>query len=443
MLLALPLVTVAVDCFALFIVGAQKPYLGARVYGGPTEGAKVISLRVAAVERLQESEAPLRPRAVRLTATFNKGQRFDWQGRLDEQGMAHVTLRSPDPVSGQLRLDVALADGAALPLASGRIKLEGREWLRYAKSQGGWLRGRQTGDLRVMVAAGRGAFAVPFADPVLLRVSDERGAVAGAELGLQGEGLVVERPASKATLRSDALGHALGSLRPLEHAVALHVTARAPDGRSGTWYATLPVIPGAFHAQLEDGKLRIESPIRRDVAYVAILSPEAELSNSAVPLTPDARGGAYALLQLPPLDDRPHWAVVSSEAELNSPSAVGWPLAPSVDTAEPLRTWTVPEALLLDGLIRGYALDQRRKLRARLLAGVFTAAAAGLLVVLLVLTVRRSEADLAAHLREASDGAAVQTEQIQRSTGLALLAAALCMVLGLASVALIAMYRIQ
>ena len=54
------------------------------------------------------------------------------------------------------------------------------------------------------------------------------------------------------------------------------------------------------------------------------------------------------------------------------------------------------------------------------------------------------EADhLGKDLREANEGGDVQTEGIQRRIGWSLLVAALCMVLGFASVALIAMYRIQ
>jgi hypothetical protein len=441
-LYVLPLVTVAVVCFALFVVGRPRAYAGARIYGGPTDDLRRISLRVEAVERLAELEGPIASRPLSVELQLSTGRALSWSGGVDGLGIAHVTLPLESPASGPLRVNVTFADQPALPLATGELELSHREWSKAAKQRGGWLDGRRSGRLVVDVAAGRGAMAVPFAAPVLIRVRDSRGPLAHAELSLAGEGLSIERPPPGASLRSDALGRAEALVRPLEHVVALRVSARLPNGEDGDWYATLPIVPGALHARLARGELWIESPIAREVAYFALTDRQTRLYGGSVRLQPDGHGGAAGSVKIPALGTAPLWAVVSSEAALDSPSAVGWPLEDVRATQEPRKTWTVPDRMLFDGLVQGHARDTERKARARLLAGGFSAGAAVLMALLLLASVRMADADIATRLRELEQLPEFGVK-VLLPRGWALLVAAVCIALGCAVVALVAMQRIQ
>jgi hypothetical protein len=441
-ILGLPLLTVVVICFALLVVAAPRPYPGARLYGGPTD-AQHLSFRVEAVERLRELEEPIAHRSVRLDAVFPDGQKRTWTGQLDGLGMAHVAFPVPARHANPLHVTVAFADGPARVLAIGRVALASRDWLRDVKTQGGWLRGLQTGQLRVDVAAGRGVFAVPFADPLLVRVRDERGQAVRADLHLEGEGISIEQPRGLALLHSDERGLAQTRIRPLEHAVALRVIAESKAGTRGDWYAVLPILPGALHAEVDAGRLRIESPVVRDVAYFALINEQGRLASGSVRLRADGRGGASGVVPLPPVVSAPCWAIVSSEADLDSPSAIGWSIVAKGTDLEPLFTRTVADRLLLDGVVQNWGSDRQRKLWARLLAGGFALLAAALLVALVILRVRAADVDIEERLHDLVQEPTSSAALRARHSRWALLVAVLCILMGFAGVALLAMHRIH
>jgi hypothetical protein len=440
-LYALPLVTVGVVCFALYVVAAPRPYPGARVYGGATLGVEQVSFRVEVVERLEELEAPLVARPIRVEAELGAGPPAVWRGRLDALGMAHPYFRVRAPSTRPARIRVTFDDSAQPALADGQVALDAPSWTKQARELGGWLNGRRSGSLHIDVAAAEGVFAIPFAGPVMLRVTRGEQPVPGVALHVEGDGLVVVRPRAGQTETTDDGGRALAAVSPLEHVASLRVVAEARSGERGTWYATLPILPGALHASLEQNRLRVASPIARDVAFFMLSDGRARLLSGSVPLAPDGRGGAVGSVDLPIARTRPLWAIVSSEAPLNSPGAVGWPLA--ADAAhEPPHTWTVADALLLDGLMQGFAHDQRRKAHARQLAGGFSAGAALLIVLLLIGRVQSEDARLATHLAALLPDDAASQQLVRPRKAWALAVAAVCIALGFMVVALVAMYRI-
>jgi hypothetical protein len=439
-LYALPLVTVGVVCFALFVVAAPHPYPGARLYGGATLGVAHVSFRVEAVERLEELEAPLVARPIRVEADFGEERPAVWRGHLDALGMAHPSFRLERPSARPAHVRVAFDDSSALPLAEGRVALDGATWAKQARELGGWLNGRRSGALHLEVAAGQGVFAIPFEGPVLLRALSNGQPLEGVTLHVEGDGLRVSRPALGQTVRTDRNGHAHATVSPREHVASLRVMGEGPNGERGTWQATLPVLPGALHASLAGNELRVASPIARDVAFFMLTDRSARLLGGSVRLTPDGRGGALGKVSVPRFDASALWAIVSSEADLNSPGTVGWPLRSSA-AGEPLRTWTVADALLLDGLVQSFTEDQQRKARARLLAGGFSAGAAFLIILLMIGRVQSEDMTLAAHLAEALPEVA-QKDLLRPRRAWALAVAAVCITLGFMVIALVVMYRI-
>jgi hypothetical protein len=440
-LFALPVVAVLVIGFALFGVGAPRPYSGVRVFGGPTEAATVLSWRVAVVERFGEVEQPAAGQKLELELQLADGRKAQWVGEVDALGMCAPRVLFGTPgVGGRLAVSArAVSHAGSESLGSGRVELRIDAWQKRAARVGGWSTGSAKGDLAIRVALARGVLAVPFAEKLLIEVRDARGAVRGAALDLEPEGLDLVGAAAK--LVTDQQGRAETSVAAREHNVALRVRAKATDGRSGEWYAMLYVVPGALSADLVQDELRILSPIQRDDAFYALIDENGRLAGGPVKLEPDGRGGAVALLDLPPLPSGPIWAVVSGEPELDSGSTVGWPLRPK-GPGEPLATLTIPDQLLLDTLPQGFARDAERRKYARWLAGVFTALSVALAYALLASRARAAQAALEAHLARAGAGLEGVERAAGRGLGLWLVIAALCLALGFTIVALVAIYRI-
>jgi hypothetical protein len=442
-LFSLPMVAVLVIAFALFGVGAPRPYSGVRVFGGPTEGATVLSLRAAVVERFGEVEQPSAGHELELAVALSDGRKAHWRGKVDALGMCapRVELGAP-AVSGPIAVSArAIANTASEPLGGGRIELGIASWRERARRTGGYSSGSLKGELAIRVALSRGALAVPFAEALLIEVRDARGPLADASLELDPEGLELGPGAAKRALTTDPQGRAEIQVAPREHNVSLRVRATAPDGRAGEWYSMLLVVPGALSADLVQGKLRIVSPIQRDVAFYSLINENGRLAGGPVQLEPDGRGGAVALLEPPPLPPGPLWAVVSGEPELDTASTVGWPLEPK-RLGEPRETLTIPDRLLLDTLPQGFARDAERRKYARWLAGAFTALSVALAYALLSSRARAAQAALEAHLARAGADLEGVERAANRGLGLWLLIAALCLGLGFTIVALVAIYRI-
>jgi hypothetical protein len=437
-LLSLPFLTVAVVCFAIFFVGDPRPYVGARVYGGPTEGATHLALRVQVLERMSDLERSNAVGPIGVELAIGDGRRAVKAAGTDEAGMASVNFDlEPKPISGPVELTVS-RPGRNGVLAHGFAELAPAEWLRSLHQLGGWLPGKKKGALIIRVALGHGTCAVPFSDPLVIDVRDAKGPVAGAKIALDADGLKLT--GDNATGEN---GRALLSVAPKDSVASLTVRATAPDGATGEWYAMIPVAVGALHARVAGNELVVESAVTLDRAFWALESEREKLSGGIVTLEPDGRGGARGSVEIGALPSPPVWGVVSREPELDSASTVGWPIAQSDAGGEPGVARAVPDRLLLDGLIAGERAEAARRAEAKLLAFGFSALAAVLAIVLLVLESRRSAERLARHLRSAgADASEIRAMSPRAARLLGLGVALICVAMGFAVVALIAMYRV-
>lgn len=430
-LYSLPLVTVLVIAFALFVVGAPRPYVGARVYGGPTEAASRLSLRLALVERFVEVEQPARVGEVEVRASLTDGRTASARVTPDEMGAASVSLDLGAPIRGPVSLSVTGSPGL---LAKGEVAFGATEWLARKRERGGWLEGQKRGALGIRVAPGRGAFAVPFSEPLLIEVAGPP----GAKVVVESDGADVTSPAKP----TDASGRTGVSLAPRDHIVSVTVKASNDLGETGEWTGFVPVAVGALRATREDRTLRVECAVEREVAYFALISESERLAGGAVALSPNLRGGSVGVVPLPPLPKGRLWAVVSGEPELDTASTVGWPLDATSGPldAEPPLARAVPDRLHLDGLGLGFAADAARRQKAKNLAVGFTLLAVLLAAALLVREGRRSARELDEHLRASgADGGGQHESAASRWLGLAV--AILCVAMGFAVVLLVAMYR--
>ena len=435
LLISLPLITVVVVAVALIVVAAPRPYVGARVYGGPVQGADQVALRIEAVLRLGHAEEPFRNRRIELIARRGDWS-TSWTGRVDAQGNATPRLTLAGPRDQPLAVQIQEVDPPRRILANGKLELSSADWARRGRGRMQLVKGRAKGVLQIAVSAGRGVFAVPFVDPLHVEVRAAGRPLEDVLVEFEPNGLSL----SKTQAKSDSKGQVRLKLRPLEHATSLKVIARAPDGRTGTWFGNIPVAPGALHALRQGSRLRLASPVQRERAYYAVIRRDARLAGGSVALTEDGRGGSVGELTLPALPKGELWCVVSSEVDLAAPSTVGWPCG---DAPPPQPTFAVADQLLLNGLIYSFRDESARRDKARYVATGFGAAAALLTALLLWLTVRRARAQLNRHLRAAgSDGETIQRVVEGRAWGIWLVIAVFSVLLGFAVVSLTALARL-
>src|SRR3954463_9571611 len=124
--LALPLLTALVVSYALLVAGAPRRLLGARVYGGPSEGASVISLRVESVEREGERETGVWNGPLSAHARTSGGPDVVVAVEQAARGVADFEMRFASPVHAPIEFE--LSDAAGAPLASGHFELDVTRW---------------------------------------------------------------------------------------------------------------------------------------------------------------------------------------------------------------------------------------------------------------------------------------------------------------------------
>jgi hypothetical protein len=392
--LAVPVVTVLVVAYALFVGGAPRKILGERIYGGPTEGVTELSLRVESVARDGERESPGWDGPITVSGEANGVDLLTTSTALGAAGVTDVPLRFAKPVAGPVRLYSRAPNGE---LARGEISLSVERWAARARRRGGWIRGRDTNGngLVISIAAERGAFVVGAADPLLIRVERAGIPVPNAELTLKADGARLEAPQQ---LRSDARGRARVSFEAIDLNPTLRVEARTDDGQSGLIDSGVPVVAGGLHGIATPSGIRVDSAIPRTQAFFSVVTDHARLAGGVLALTPHGHGGSFAQADLhlsAPLP-APAWLVVSTDLDENSAAAIGWPLQLG---AEPAQTFDVPDVLLLDGIPAAFAREQERRSRVRWLTALFIALAFLLSVALLVLRVRAADRDIARHLK--------------------------------------------
>lgn len=435
LLLLAPLSAVLVVLLGV-LVGGERPIRSARVYGGPTQGQVELSLRVELGQRDRVAEVPLP--GVAFSATVVEGGQpvATTRGATDGFGNAEIRLRLPRPRDSALELWLQSMEHEAAPLARGLI-LGRLDALRAAPRRGGFQRGR-SGDITLSVAPAHGVLVTGqggMVDELLVRAERAALPVAAASVLVRLEGA---EPA-ESRVETDERGLARVSLRPREASVRVRLEAVAPGAATGALTARFDVVQGAIRATREGGRLRLESSGAATVAWIGLFDQTRRVAGLHAELALSADGRLLADVPLPVAarDVAPLWAVVSSQADLASPSAVGWPLAPQAEQGT--ATLDARELLLLDGSSGARAREDSRARRIRLVTAGYAALSLLLTLYLFDRRVREAEATLAQHLERAGgEGAAHSVEP--RRAGRALLAAA-CIGLGFLVLALLALFK--
>jgi hypothetical protein len=387
--LAVPVVTVLVVAYALFVGGAPRKIVAARMYGGPTAGQSRLSLRMQRVVRDGERESESWDGSVAVSARANAAEVATRIGASESSGIADFELQFAAPIAGPVHLAAQERGGASL--VEGDASLELERWASRARRRGGWIRGRDNDGVVISIAPELGAFVVGAEDPLLIRVERAGNAVANARLTLKADGAQVQ---SSVELRTDARGRARVGFAATDLNPTLRVEARTDDGQSAVLDSGVPVVAGGMHGVATPSGIRVESAIPRAQAFFSVVSDGGRIAGGVLALKPDGHGGSFATADLPALP-APSWLVVSSELDENSVAAIGWPLQAG---SEPAQTFDVPDVLLLDGMPAAFLREQARRSRVRWLTAAFIASAFLLSVALLVLRVRAADRDIATHL---------------------------------------------
>lgn len=428
-----PVVAVGAVGATLLLLGRSRPVVAARVYGGPSEGATHLSFRIETVERQNSAESPRANQPVEIAIQPASGARLAMLATTDSEGFAYLEVPSANgPVQGPILLSV---HSYGQLLGQGQIRLTPGQWRANSQQWGHWIRQEKlTWDgfpegLTLSVAPARGLLAVPFRDSLWVVVEGRQGPLPGVVLSFEPEGMTV----LSAPLPTDARGFTRVPIETRSTSAALRITADAQGEGRGTWYSTLPVISGALNARRVGGALEIASPIVRSRAYFALITETERLAGGAVSLQEDGTGGSVQRVVLP--QDLPEevFAVVSSEPDLNSPGAVGWPLFepnPEHLLKSPPRAFSVPEIKWIDGVppLEKAEQDRDRQLRHWATAVVGTALAVVLLSVLR--QVRRASLRLRAHLVESEAELECRKEALEKKDWLGAALGLACIILG-------------
>ena len=419
------------------VSGGERPTRSARVYSGPTQGVTELSLRVEIGERNRVIELPAAATPFRVVVVEG-GQRVgSAEGRTDALGSAEVLVHLPRPRDSALELWVEPLDHDAAPLARGLALGRAQAFAAAASRRGGFQSGRRAGDVQLAVAPAHGVLVTAqgaLADSIVIRA--ERGGQPAADTAISVR-LEGGEPA-QTELRTDRRGLGRLTVRPNEPTLRVALETAFNGRTEGSLSARFEVVQGAIRVTREGDVLKVESGGAATHAFLGFFDERRRYGGAQVALRAAPDGRLVGELPWPRgLSASPLWVVASSQADLASPSAVGWPLVGADELAP--TTFDARELLLLDG---GPMARLREQRRARRIRWVTAAYAAGALLVTLWLFVRRvqaAERAIQRHLsRSGIDDATLGIAPAGK--GRALLAAA-CIGLGFIVLALFALLK--
>lgn len=436
LLFVTPVSAVAVVLLGV-VSGGVRPFRSARVYSGPTQGITDLALRVELGDRDRVVEVPAQGVPFTVVA-WAAGQRVaSARARSDELGIAEVRLQLPKPLDSAFELLVEPVGHESPPLARGLVLGSTSAFQAATKRRGGFLRGRYAGPLTLAVAPTRGVLVTAqgaLDDALAISVVDDGGPVQGARVTARLEGAT----AAASQLLTDDAGRARLRLRASDAQVRVELHAVSEDGtREGKLAVRLEVVQGAIRATKRGERLLLESSGAADVAYLGFFDEKQRYGGARVALSIAPDGHLVGEAPWPPqLSASPLWVVASSQPDLASPSAVGWPVVGGDPDAP--QTFDARELLLLDGGPAARLREERRAKRIRVVTAAYASLALFITLLLFVRRVRQADVGFESHLTRA--GIEEIPSIAPRRQGRAVIAAA-CIGLGFVVLAVFALLK--
>jgi len=425
LLLATPITAVAVVLLGV-VSGGVRPFRSARVYSGPTQGITDLSLRVELGLRDRVVEVPIAGEAFVVVAVEGGQRVASARGRTDELGSAEVVLHLPRARDSAFELWVEASGPGSPPLARGLVLGKLEAFRASATRRGGFQGGRRSGEIELSVAPAHGALVIAqgaLEDELVVRAERGGAPVGDARVVLTLEG--AEPGTSE--VKTDAAGLARARLRPTEPLLRVALAASAAGVGAGTLATRLEVVQGAIRVTRRQGRLRLESSGAATSAFLGFFDERRRHGGLHTTLAPSPDGRMLAELPWPSgITASPLWVTASSQPDLASPSAVGWPV--TEPAAPDPKTFDARELLLLDGAPQARLREERRARRIRLVTAAYGSVALLLTLVLFVRRVRDAERDMRRHLQ--SSGLAGEAEGLVPARKAGGLLAAACIGLG-------------
>lgn len=391
--------SVAVVAMAALVLGPgrERPATGARVWGVPADGARVLALRLETMERQYGSDRAMPVDPIDVTIAQGGKTLGSWTGSSGDDGVAEVRIETAEPLAGQVEVR---ASSGRRALADGVVTLGSIEPLRFEERA---VEGKAEGDVKLAVSIARGVLAAPFAGVVRVKGTVGGAPATGELLALTVQGADLDEDATKG-LVLDANGEASIVLTPTWHSVELRISAASQVEHGepqGSWQGGLPVQPGALWLRMRGDVAEVLSPVPRDRIYVSALGERGRVLGAIVPVQKDASGFYVGTLPLADVTRLGAAAMtLAGDPEELGSGTVTFPIARTVAVKEPPRV-----AMLIDGVPFAERIEKKRAALARMVSVGVAFLAAVFEAILLVLVSRESQAKLAAHLAAASEDA--------------------------------------
>jgi hypothetical protein len=311
------------------------------------------------------------------------------------------------------------------------------ERFRAVTRRGGFQGGRRAGEIELSVAPAHGVLITTqgaLDDELVIRASRAGAPVAGARIHIELDGAEPER----ADRRTDELGVARLRLSPREPTLHLKLEAKAEPALEGSLTTRMDALRGAIRVTREGDKLRLVSSGAASRAFLGFFDQDRRYAGVHAELTLAPDGQLVAELPWPTgLSANPLWVVASSQPDLASPSAVGWPVV-GANQLDP-QTFDARELLLIDGAPFAERREERRERRIRWTCASYTITALLITLLLFARRVRDAERAVAQHLSRAGvDDEARSIAPLTSGWGVV---AAACIALGFVVLALLALLK--
>ncbi len=423
------------------VSGGERPARSARVYGGPTQGLTELCLRVELGERDRVAEAPLASTGFRLRLIEGGHVVAEAPSKTDELGSAEVRLRLPRPRDSAFEIWVDEVPSIGPPLAKGLVLGSLRAFQTTFGRRGGFQSGRRSGEVVLSVAPARGALVMAqgaMDDELVIRAERAGVPLVGATLKLVLEGTELPLTQEAGVFSTDSRGLARVSVRPREPHVRVSIEATAADGAVGSLVTRLDVVQGAIRASKRADRLVLEGAGAADRAFVGFFDETRRYGGLHAALKPTPDGRLAADVPWPAgIPNERLWLVTSSQLDLASPAALGWPLTSAAEPA-PI-TLDTRELLLLDGASAARLREVGRARRVRWVTAAYAALALLLTLWLFVRRVQASDMRIERHLADQGMLGEMTSIAPPRSGRTSLAAA--CIGVGFLVIALLALFK--
>lgn len=293
--------TILVGGMLLLVLGGPRAVEGARVHVPP--GTTVRSLRVMAVAREADLEAPLVGRALAVV----RDGRVIGQATSGAQGEADLVLDAPVDLPATLRLRVGDREEALALVPAGTTT-----------TAPSLISVTREGDLRVDAALERGAIVSPFAEALVVTVADALGSPVDADVVTEVEG------GAPPTARVRAMaGKARFEVRADEPLLRVTVAASDGAGRRGTARGEIRALLGPC-VLVREGRSAVKCPGARSQLFYSSYAGGARTGGGVVSLAPDAAG--FVSGELPTDVAAADTVVLAGDAAESGAATIAWPL---------------------------------------------------------------------------------------------------------------------